>query len=44
MEEGYWELFWATGAPVFYLLYRQGADFAREEAKTASAELPAADV
>ena len=21
--EGYWELFWQTGQPVFYLLYRQ---------------------
>ena len=21
--DGYWELFWQTGQPVFYLLYRQ---------------------
>lgn len=20
MEDGYWDLFWATGAPAFYLL------------------------
>ncbi len=43
MEKGYWDLFWATGMPVLYLLYRQEADFACE-AKTASAELPAAEV
>ncbi len=43
MEDGFWELFRATGAPVFYLLYRREADFACE-ARTASAEAPAADV
>jgi len=25
--DGYWELFWATGAPVFYLLHRQEEEY-----------------
>lgn len=24
--DGYWDLFWATGSPAFYLLYRQEAE------------------
>ena len=23
MEDGYWDLFWRTGAPAFYLLRKQ---------------------
>ena len=26
--DGYWELFWSTGRPVFYLLYRKETDSA----------------
>jgi len=40
--ESYWELFRQTGAPIFYLLYRQGE---LHEARTAwGAEETAAEV
>lgn len=41
--EGCWGLFWATGSPVFYLLYRREAEEA-SEAKTAWKATPAAEV
>ena len=40
MEDCLWELFCATGAPVFYLLYRLKPERERE-AKTAWCEPPA---
>ena len=40
MEENYWELFRATGAPLFYLLYRLDQKD-RHQAKTAWAAPPA---
>lgn len=40
MEECYWELFRTTGAPLFYLLYRQEQD-SNAHAKTAWAVPPA---
>lgn len=40
MEESYWELFRATGAPLFYLLYRREQD-CNARAKTAWAAPPA---
>lgn len=43
MEDGYWELFWATGAPLFYLLHRQ-EEIDMAEAKPACAEAETADV
>lgn len=42
MEEAYWELFAATGAPVFYLLYRR-EETEEAEAKTAFAAAGAAE-
>ena len=43
MEETYWKLFWATGAPVFYLLYREEG-YDRAEAKPAGASNAAAEI
>ena len=34
MKDDYWTLFCITGEPVFYLLYRRGAEH-KEKAKTA---------
>ena len=31
MEDGYWDLFWQTGAPEFYLLRRQEDEKRTEE-------------
>lgn len=42
MDNSYWDLFWATGRPVFYLLHRWAEDAAR--AKTAWGENQAAEV
>ena len=42
MEEAYWELFTATGAPVFYLLYRR-EETVKAEAKSASAATAATE-
>lgn len=41
--DGYWELFWQTGAPVFYLLHRQEKEVA-SRAKTAWGESRAAAI
>lgn len=42
MDNSYWDLFWATGRPVFYLLHCWAEDSAR--AKTAWGENQAAEV
>ena len=42
MEEAYWELFTATGAPAFYLLYRR-EETVEAEAKTAFAATAASE-
>ena len=34
MEEGYWGLFWQTGAPEFYLLRKQEEETSQEERET----------
>ncbi len=31
MEDGYWDLFWSTGLPEFYLLRKQEEERAEEE-------------
>lgn len=31
MEDGYWNLFWATGAPEIYLLGRDAGDGGEEQ-------------
>lgn len=31
MEDGYWDLFWNTGAPEFYLLRKQGDERGSQE-------------
>lgn len=31
MEDGYWDLFWNTGRPEFYLLRKHEAEGNREE-------------
>ena len=41
--DGCWELFWATGSPVFYLLHRQEKKVV-SRAKTAWGESRAAEV
>lgn len=38
--DGCWDLFWATGSPVFYLLYRQ--EELSEQARTAWRDTAAA--
>ena len=37
--EGYWELFWRTGSPEVYLLYKR-----EQEARAAGTETDAAEV
>ena len=43
MDDTYWDLFWATGAPVFYLLHRR-EERDSVQAKTAWAGTAAAEV
>ena len=31
MDDGYWDLFWTTGLPEFYLLRRQESEEREEE-------------
>lgn len=33
MEDGYWDLFWDTGAPEFYLLRKKDGEAGREESE-----------
>lgn len=36
MEDGYWGLFWQTGAPEFYLLQKKENDGGSEEQESRS--------